>query len=333
MTAVMLFGDVPSTGLLQARAVRLATQASVGAEEFDELTRSLSAGPAENGAVLLVYPAWCAGEARRLLATVRVSLGTDRVAGIPLSLPPLAISLVADQLAHMGPYLWPGALAGLAHHLARTMVTGAWVSSVARLEQIQTGIADHLASYLPNSGFMVLAAPPTGVHRITAREPLAPLEYRPEAPVLMVMADEGGDLDWLRSRLAPAVGAGSMVTVTPQPLGQTYWGTKKYLEYVALCAHPQALERAARAMRLRDCEWCGEPIAARLCPFCSMVQPELAQPVPPNGAPAPEGPPVQPVQPVRPVQQLSPHTYAGYATQPGLTRPVQVPAERPRSAP
>src|SRR5699024_7700237 len=90
-----------------------------------------------------------------------------------------------------------------------------------------------------------------------------------------------------------------------QPLGPVYWGTNKYVEFVALSAHPQALAYAASSLRVSTCAWCNEPLAAKPCPFCASnatrttpSRSATPHPAPPPPRPAP--PPAPPRPPRRP---------------------------------
>lgn len=295
MSSVVLLGDLPPTGLVAVTADRPSPDVLSDPDAFGGLLARISAGLDGGGAVVILYPAWSAAEGRKALGLLRSRLATDRLAGVPLDLPPLALSLIADQLAHMSPYVRPGQLVGLAHRLAGTVVAGAWVNSVTRLEHIEAGMGKHLASFLPGSGFAVTAAPVPGVHRITAAEPIPASGVRPADPVLMVVAHEDGDLEWVQGKLGPALGASSVRQVAVQPMSRRYWGTKRYAEYIAFCAHPRALEHAVRDTPAWTCPWCDELVTLPVCPLCSMVQPRVQGPVPV---------PAQPVQ--TPVQGVAP---------------------------
>ncbi|WP_149260876.1 hypothetical protein [Actinomadura sp. K4S16] len=295
-----------------------------------------------SGAVLVVYPEWRASHGERLVRLARAGLVTDRIAGIPLDLPPLALSLVADQLAFVSPHVRPGLLAGLAPRLADAVYAGAWVNSVANLEHIKTGLGKHVASYLPG-GFSVSAAPDEGVHRITASQPVQEISRRPPDPVLLLLTHANGDLDWLRQRLQPALGAVSVTAVAEQPLAPEFWGTKKYAEYVAFSGHPRALHALLSATVSVPCAWCGEPTALPRCAFCAMTQPEAPGVAAPHGstarapAAAPPGrepyggPPgersPQPPGPVRPPETRPPES------RPPVTRPQPPPGGQVPSAP
>jgi len=272
VTAVMLLGDLPSTGLLGAAAAqRLDVHAA--SEGLPWLIDRMAHALRGHGAVLVVYPSWEAEAARRVISLARGVLLTDRIAGMPLDLPPLALSLVADQLAFVSQYVRPGVLASMAPRLAGEVFAGAWVNSVANLDHIAIGLGAHLSSYLPGSGFSVTAAPAAEVHRISSSEPVPTITRRPVDPVLLLVANGNGDLDWVRQRLVPAMGVASIIESAAQPLSPKFWGTKKYVEFVAFSGHPQAFQGLLRLTVCRPCGWCEEPTALAKCPFCSMVQP------------------------------------------------------------
>ncbi|GLZ09967.1 hypothetical protein Acsp04_02020 [Actinomadura sp. NBRC 104425] len=323
MTAVVLLGDVPSTQVIQGvSAARLpVADTPEGLLAFvDQMTYLLS----RNGAVVAVYPAAEQPEIGRILRMARGLLKTDRIAGVPLELPPLALSLIADQLAFVARYVSPGIVAGIAAPLTQRIVAGAWVNSVAKLERVKTGIGQHVTSYLPGSGFMVTAAPTQGVHRVTSSKPVAELSQRPLDPVLLLAAHGNGDMDWLRGRLQPALGVSRLMLVQEQPRSAAYWGTKKYVEFVAFSGHPQELPLLLRSQPCVPCRWCGEMVMSGTCPFCGMVKPETAAEAGPPQPPQPPGgarpAPAQPA-PGRP------------GATPPATPPTTPPAARPGTAP
>ncbi|MEU8122772.1 hypothetical protein AB0C21_29015 [Spirillospora sp. NPDC049024] len=299
MTAVVLVGDFPSTGILQATVAQRVVAEGPGGEGAPAFIDHMAHALRQRGAVLVLYPAWKKGRAERLVRLARSALLTDRIAGLSLDVPPLALSLIADQLMFASAYARPGVLASLGHRLCETVHAGAWVNSVARLEHIKTGLGAHVSSYLPGGGFAVTAGAHPEVHRITASKPVPQLASRPVDPVLLLVADANGDAEWLQSKMRPVLAAVSSTAVAPQPMSAEYWGTKKYTEFVAFSGHPQALQSLLAGSRYRACGWCGEPIALPECPFCLMVQPtEEASPaghVPP-GHHQPSTHPVQPAE-------------------------------------
>jgi hypothetical protein len=334
VTAVVLVGDFPSTGILQAT---VAQRVGVGGPDdggppvfIDHMAYAIR----QRGAVLVLYPAWKRGGAQRLVRLARSALLTDRIAGLPLDVPPLALSLIADQLAFASSYARPGVLASLAQRLCENVQAGAWVNSVARLEHIKTGLGAHVSSYLPGGGFSVSAGPHAAVHRITSAKPVPEQMPRPADPVLMLYGDGNGDLDWLQSRLRPMLAAVSVTAVAPQPLSAEYWGTKKYTEFVAFSGHPQALQSLLAGSLYAPCGWCGEPTALPECPFCFMVQPtRQAAPAAaaPQGPPQPPPPPQQPPPPAQHQPPPPPSRPSGpQPVHPPAQPPVQPPAAQPQ---
>ncbi|WP_378281263.1 hypothetical protein [Actinomadura rugatobispora] len=256
-------------GEYTARRLVVDGAAQEGRAEFiDQMAQALG----ERGSVLVVHPSWSTGGAGGLIALARGALHTDRIAAVPLDLPPLALSLVADQLAFVAPHVPPGRLAGLASRLSVMVCAGAWLHSVARLENVPVGLAEHAVSYLPGrGGFSVLAAPSPGVHRITRAEPVQAIERPRLGPVLLAAADQNGDPGWLRESLQGALGATSIVPAAVQPLSDTYWGSRRHTEFVAFSGHPDAVQQAVTSAGGRPCGWCGEPTALPECSFCGMA--------------------------------------------------------------
>ncbi len=320
MTAVLLFGDVPSTGYVTgANAERVTVDGNQPTlDGFTDIVRErLNRSPA----VLVLYPSWQSGQnggAARAIGLARTALATPHLVGVASDLPPLALSLVADQLAYLAPYVPPGVLTTLASQLAAETLSGAWVRSVAGLEHVSPSLSQHLTSYLPG-GFMVTVTPTATVHRITGKSPMGVLPFRPTEPVQMLTANADGDSEWLQKHLLPILHPVLTRNYSPQPLGNSYWSDKKYIEFVAFSGHPQALAQAANSLRVRLCRWCDQPVTATKCPFCGMMlerhDPEPAasgtdaghsvRTHPPPDRPAPAEP-SQPAQPSQPWQASEP---------------------------
>ncbi|MBC6467076.1 hypothetical protein [Actinomadura alba] len=278
----MLLDDIPSAGVIKkSHAERLTLPAEATSAATLAVIARISRALRARGAVVVVYPAWRPDTGIRLVRLARSVLRTDRVAGIPLQLPPLAFSLVADQLAYLSGYVKPGVLASMAVRLSQEVFAGAWVNSVARLEHIETGIGEHLSSYLPGTDFMVSAAPRPHVHRISSSHPVAPISHRPMDPIFVIAAHQGGDVDWVKERFKAEIGARSLSLVAEQPLSADFWRAKKYVEFVAFSGHPRALQTILRATPTRRCTWCGEPTGLETCLFCGMTQRAPTRPPPP----------------------------------------------------
>ncbi|HEV7935652.1 MAG TPA: hypothetical protein VGP70_25465 [Actinomadura sp.] len=334
MTAVMVLGDIPTAGIIrQAGAVRVRVDSSLSSDAALEFVSYAAHGLQERRAVVALYPAWRSAMGSRFVQFARGMLDTDRIAGVPINLPPLAFSLVADQLSYVAQHVSPGLLASLAHRLPRDILAGAWVNSVARLEHIETGLGKHVTSYLPGTGFMVSADPYPAVHRITTAQPVGPISHRPEDPVLMLASHEEGNPEWVRDTFHRAISGTSLTFVGAQPLSTAFWGTKKYVEFVAFSGHSYALQNAIRAMPCRPCAWCREPTALEICPFCAMVQPvpqpmDQSQGPPPQPSSAPPQPVVGPQQPGSAAPPARPQ--AGPAPARPVPHPPRPPAPQPR---
>ncbi|WP_433148422.1 hypothetical protein ACQPZ8_08745 [Actinomadura nitritigenes] len=137
MTLVMLPDDVPGLGVFRGVAAeRFRAGFSPLSDEGLEFTARIGSTLAERPAVLALYPSWRPDAAGRLLRFARASLGTRRLAIVPLDLPPLALSLVAHQLAFLAPYVEPGTLATVAPRLAGLLVAGAREYDASRPVQV-----------------------------------------------------------------------------------------------------------------------------------------------------------------------------------------------------
>ncbi|GAA2421274.1 hypothetical protein GCM10010191_35840 [Actinomadura vinacea] len=296
MTAVLLVGDLPNTGIIPDQvAPRIADSATP--EAALAFVDGMAADLRRHGAALVVCPAWRSDSALKLVRFARGLLDTDRIALVPLDLPPLALSLVVDQLTFMAPHVRSGVLVSVAQVLADRLYAGAWVSSVAKLEHVRTGLGQHMASLMPGSGFMVAAGRSPRVQRVTTAKPLLDISHRPIDPVLVLAVHENGDVDWLQNRLKPELRAVSLTFVADQPLSSRYWGSKKYAEFVAFSGNPRDLQLALETPKYRPCPWCEEPTALPACPFCHRAQPPSPEPQAPHqvaaetpGAGLPSGP-------------------------------------------
>ncbi|MEU2970486.1 hypothetical protein [Nocardiopsis alba] len=331
-TTVTLLADIPSTGHVGEAGARRFPLRGDDVGERSSAFVSFAVDEVRSGRkVVALYPAWRAEDARRAVNFARGALRTDQIAGIAVDLSPLALSLVADQLAYLAPYLPPGMIAALCDELPKHLLAGAWLRTVSGLSTLPTSMRQHVGSYAPSVSFLALCAPTAQVGRLRPDELDARLPFRPVQPVqLLCSAPEQTPTRAFDENLPRVIRPVSTRKLPAQPLGATYWGTGKYVEFVALSAHPQALAYAAGSIRASACAWCGEPMATRPCPFCaagSTGRPvrltTTATPVPPpeeprtmstrpspfptgspspapppNGEPSPHRPPPAPGSPV-----------------------------------
>ncbi|WP_186356358.1 hypothetical protein [Streptomonospora sp. PA3] len=327
-SAVALLADIPSTGHLggvQAQRFTLdgpdlAAQSGV----FVDYARHHAA---QGTKIVALYPDWRGERARRAVAFARGALRDDSVAAVGLGLSPLALSLIADQLAYLSPYLPAGMIAGLAQELPRYTLAGGWLRSVANLAAIPTSVPQHLGSFAPGVTYLALCSPIPQVARVPKGEPATRLPFRPQDPV-QVLHSSGGNVDTaaFEAQFLPALGAVASRRLPAQPLGPIYWGSPKYVEFVAFSAHPRALTEPARTVRPAPCAWCAEPTVTPVCRFCGAANTVPAQ-RPHSGAPA-----AIPSAPAAPAPAAAP---ASYAHPPAGPRPgpPQTPARPAPPAP
>ncbi|MFC9972708.1 hypothetical protein ACFVH6_17645 [Spirillospora sp. NPDC127200] len=331
MTAVVLVGDLPTTNVIPTPTVRVPDSAAPDALAvfLDHTAEALR----QRGAVLMLYPAWRSAEAVRMLRHVRGVLNSDRIAGVPVDLPPLALSILADQLTFIAPHVRAGVLASVVPLLARRIYAGAWLNSVAKFERARTAFGQHMFSYVPRTGFVAVMGEQPVVHRVTSSQPLPRIDLRPVEPVLMYAADAGGNAGWLRERLQPELRVASLTLVAGQPLASEYWGTKKYTEFAAFSGHPQDMPRALQEVRHQPCPWCGEPVGLEICPFCTRVQPRdeatVSAPAPMAPAPAPMAPAPAPT-PAPPTPTPAPTPPAPAPMAPAPLPPARSPEPLPQ---
>jgi hypothetical protein len=113
----------------------------------------------------------------------------------------------------------------------------------------------------------------------------------------------------VQRHLAPALQPWGMTNAQPPPLGPTFWGTQKYIEFVAFSGHPEALSQLVRSLDCHPCPWCREPTNTPTCAFCGMTQQQTQQQTQQPAAPPPATPPVGPQgpPPAGPPQVPAPH--------------------------
>ncbi len=271
-TTVALLADIPSTGHVgETGARRFAmTGDDVGARSAAFVLFAKEEVRAGRRVVAL-YPAWQSTDARKAVDFARAALRTDHIAGISVDLSPLALSLIADQLAYLAPYLPPGMVAALSTELPKHLLAGAWLRTVSGLSTLPTSLRQHMGSYAPTVSFLAYCAPSAQVGRLRPSDAIS-VPFRPVQPVQLLCSTPDPSITRVFDENLPqAIQPVATRTLPVQPLGSTYWGTHKYVEFVALSAHPQALAYAAGALRATECTWCGEPVTATPCPFCRGV--------------------------------------------------------------
>ncbi|MFF4404068.1 hypothetical protein [Streptomyces sp. NPDC001404] len=243
----------------------------------------LEAAVAEAGALLeqcghlvVPYPDSLDPAHVRRLHAVRALLESDRVALLPVALPPLAVAVLARQLRQLSASdLSPGVLASAVRLLAHYIHTGAELAGtggIARLDRMDVGLGSHLAALLPGTRFGVLVHPVPALLRTGgAAGRAAALEGPGFATSLTVARSrpcrEG---DWVTGTLAPAWKVRGVQEIQPLPAeSRRWWGTQRAVEFAAAIPDPSVLYQLVSSVRREECHWCGRELIGDRCGFCN----------------------------------------------------------------
>jgi hypothetical protein len=219
------------------------------------------------GHVVALVPPEPADPVRRRMHTLRAALDSERLAIVPVDLPPLAGALLAEQLRQLaGTDLGPGVLAGAARLLSHYLYAGALLGSVAKLDRIDVPVGAHLKSLVPGRHFAAIAHP----------EPyLAPADDSavPAGPAfvtqLAVAIGQGVDPGWVKGPLARAWRTQYTRNVPLPSDSARWWGTGRLVEFVAYIADVGVLYQVVTSVRRDTCGWCGLEVIGDQCLFCS----------------------------------------------------------------
>jgi hypothetical protein len=251
-----------------------------------------------HGHVVALAPDDPADPARRRMHTVRSALEGDRIAIVPLALPPLARTLLGEQLRQLsGTDLGPGVLAGAARLLSYYLHSGALLASVSKLDRVPVGVGNHVKSLVPGRHFAVLAHPePYLGEADPAHVPPGP-GYQTQ----LAVAGSGLDPAWITGPLAAGWHTQHLREVPLPPDSARWWGTSRMVEFTAYIADVGMLYQLVTSVRRDTCTWCGLEAIGDQCLFCATRLGERHAPA--KHAAAPSGRAVE--TPRRP--QLEPH--------------------------
>jgi hypothetical protein len=249
--------------------------------------------------LVALAPADPADPARRRMHTVRSALEADRIAIVPLALPPLACALLGEQLRQLaGTDLGPGVLAGAARLLTYYLHSGALLGSVAKLDRVPVSVGAHVKSLVPGRHFAVLAHPEPYLGEADA----ANVPPGPGYQTQLAVAGKGVDPGWITGPLAAAWQTRHLREVPQPPDSARWWGTSRLVEFTAYIADVGMLYQLVTSVRRDTCTWCGLEVIGDQCLFCATRLGERTAPARHAAAPAP-GRAVE--TPRRP--QLEPH--------------------------
>lgn len=189
-----------------------------------------------------------------------LAAGTDvPVASRALRHGPLAVRLLADRVAHLD--LSPAQAVAALDDVASATWSGAWVPSVAGLDDPSPSLGQHLRSWLPGGhGFLIVHHPHPRVRvvRADAAEELVEAGLRP----VLVVAGEGAPVVALE-QAQRAASARSRSAVRSLPDARARYGIAAAVELAAL---PGDLPTAPAGEG--TCGGCGLPQTTVTCPFC-----------------------------------------------------------------
>ncbi|MDT3397017.1 hypothetical protein RKE29_10230 [Streptomyces sp. B1866] len=261
--------------------------------------QSLDAALAETAALLdqqgylvVLYPAASPAPLVQRLHTVRSVLESDRIALLPMELPPLAVAVLARQMRQLSVSDFsPGVLACSARLLAHYIHAGALLGSVARLDRVPVGLTSHVKSWVPGAQFGVLAHPTPQIVKADGETRLPGPGYATHLVVARghthgQPGGRGGQGDWVTALARDWRVRGVQEAALPAESAR-WWGTGKLTEFAAAIPDLSMLYQLVASVRREECRWCGFELIGDRCAFCSAPVPRgdgsLA---PPAGRPA-----------------------------------------------
>ena len=212
----------------------------------------------------------------RLLA-VRSALETTRLVIHTTSLPPLGAAMLVRALAELDATgaLSPTVLASGVARLERTVVSAAWLKSVAKLQHPAPPLKLHARSYLPKAGFAaVIDDQPRVVRHRGAGHALPLPDLTPAEDWRVVVGTGLGDLGMVEHTLASKAGGAEIVRVPSRRSSATWWGTERVVEIACMPRSLASLTHVVLGDRpVAGCAWCSDDVATAVCPLCRAAQP------------------------------------------------------------
>lgn len=232
---------------------------------LEEQVLRTSAALDAHGHIVALAPAEATDPARRRMHTVRSALEADRIAIVPIALPPLARTLLAEQVRQLtGTDLGPGVLAGAARLLTYYLHSGALLGSVAKLDRVPVGVGTHVRSLVPGRHFAVLAHPQPYLAEADADK----VPPGPGYQTQLAVAGKGLDAGWITGPLAAAWRTNHVRELPQAPDAVRWWGTSRLVEFTAYIADIGMLYQLVTSVRRDTCTWCGLEVIGDQCLFC-----------------------------------------------------------------
>lgn len=256
-------------------------------QPLDEALTETSAVLEHHGHLIALYSSACPPAHIRRLHTLRAVLESDRIAIVPLSLPPLGVAVLARQLRQLSLCDFsPGVLASAARLLTHYLHAGAVLGSVGGLDHIEVDLRSHVKSWLPGVHFAVLAHPAPRLLQLDRHGGGAGLPA-PGFTTQLALARGQFTGDWVSDTLAPAWQVqGVYETRLPDESAQ-WWGTRKLVEFAAAIPDLSILHQLVSSVLREQCGWCGRELLGDRCAFCAAP---LARPRAAGGGGPAQGP-------------------------------------------
>ncbi|MFJ9415940.1 hypothetical protein ACIRPT_17425 [Streptomyces sp. NPDC101227] len=238
-------------------------------QPLDDALTETAAVLEHHGHLVVLYSSACPPEHIRRLHTLRAVLESDRIAILPLTLPPLGVAVLARQLRQLSLCDFsPGLLACAARLLAHYVHAGALLGSVSGLDRVEVDLRSHMKSWLPGAHFAVLANPEARLQHLDRHSTEAGL---PAPGFATQLAVARGQLtgEWVTRSLAPAWQVQGAYEERLPAESARWWGTPKLIEFAASIADPSVLYQLVASVRREECRWCARELIGDRCAFCA----------------------------------------------------------------
>lgn len=260
-------------------------------QSLEDALGETSAVLEQHGFLIVVYAAGAPAPVVRRLHTVRSVLESDRIVLLPIDLPPLAVAVLARQLAHLAAAFSPGVVASAARLLTHYLYAGAVLGSVSRLDRVPgtpfAQLAAHVKSWLPGGQFAVLAGPKPELVKVAEGVTLP----GPTFATGLYVAQGHLVSEWIERTLVPSWQVEGVAAVPLPADSAGWWATGKVIEFAAGITDPSVLQHVVASVRRDQCPWCRLEIIGDRCVRC---QTALPPPAPPSQTAAPPQTPTAP---------------------------------------
>ncbi|MFG2893620.1 hypothetical protein [Streptomyces sp. NPDC048248] len=238
-------------------------------QPLDDALTETSAVLEHHGHLIVLYSSACPPEHIRRLHTLRAVLESDRIAILPLPLPPLGVAVLARQLRQLSlSDLSPGVLACAARLLSHYVHAGALLGSIGGLDRVEVDVRSHMKSWLPGSHFAVLAHPEPQLLHID-RHSTDPGLPAPGYVTRLTVARGRLAAEWVGGVLAPAWQVQGVHEDRLPAESPRWWGTQKLIEFAAAIPDLSVLYQLVASVRREPCRWCGVELIGDRCAFCA----------------------------------------------------------------